>query len=170
MLVKLFTTRGKLLRGRVLEVPEFVLHPAVKFLRVLFPLHVKLVANRGVDSNGEVIVDYVVRYAVLIRFPLFLLIEYLYLPSVHHNGRGFLDFLENFVDRLALVTAAPTQTSGKIVPRTERYNTDGRLMLELYSIHSFQDPANGAVATATNYPEVLDVLEHLQALHRTTYR
>jgi hypothetical protein len=38
----------KLLRSGVLEVPKFVFHPAVEFLRVLLPLEVELDTDGGV--------------------------------------------------------------------------------------------------------------------------
>lgn len=74
ILVKILATRGELLSGRVLEVPQLVLHSAVELLGILLPLHVELDANGGVDAHREIIVNDIVRYAVLIRFLLVFLI------------------------------------------------------------------------------------------------
>lgn len=74
ILVKIFTASGELFRGGVFEVPELVLHSAVEFLWILLPLQVELDADRRVHAHREVIIDDVVRYTVLIRFLLVLLI------------------------------------------------------------------------------------------------
>lgn len=91
--MKILAASGELLRGRVFEVPQLVFHSAVEFLRILLPLHVELDADRRVHAHREVIVDDVVRYAVLVRFLLFLLIQDLDLPAVHHHGRRFFYLL-----------------------------------------------------------------------------
>src|SRR5436190_6900911 len=84
ILVKVFATGGKLLRSRVFKIPKLIFHSAVKFLGILLPLHMELDANGSVDAHREIIIDDIVRYAILIRFFLVLLIQHFYLPAIHH--------------------------------------------------------------------------------------
>lgn len=92
--MKILAAGGELLGRGVLEVPELVLHAAVELLRVLLALEVKLDADRRVHAHREVVVDYVVRYAVLVRLFLFrLMIRHFDLPSVHHHRCRLFDFL-----------------------------------------------------------------------------
>lgn len=88
-------------------------------------------------AYGEIVVDDIVRYPGVRYFLIRVRrcrIRQLYEPPIQHDRGSPGDLVQDLVDGLSLVAAAPSQTSRQVVSGAQRYHRHGWLALQFHFI------------------------------------